>query len=49
VIPILRAGLVPVELISTVLPAYETYHIGMVRDEKTLQVLCLLQISALLI
>lgn len=37
VIPILRAGLVPVELISTVLPAYETYHIGMVRDEKTLQ------------
>lgn len=38
VVPILRAGLVPIELISTVLPSFETYHVGMVRDEATLQV-----------
>jgi len=37
VVPILRAGLVPIELISTVLPAYETYHVGIVRDDDTLQ------------
>ena len=38
VVPILRAGLVPIELISTVLPSFETYHVGMVRDEASLQV-----------
>lgn len=38
VVPILRAGLVPIELISTVLPSFQTYHVGMVRDEATLQV-----------
>jgi len=38
VVPILRAGLVPLEQIATVLPAYETYHVGLVRDEQTLQV-----------
>lgn len=37
VVPILRAGLVPLEQISTVLPSYETYHVGLVRDEETLQ------------
>lgn len=37
VVPILRAGLVPLEQISTVLPAYETYHVGLVRNEETLE------------
>lgn len=40
VVPILRAGLVLLEAASTVLPATETYHLGYVRDEKTLQVRC---------
>lgn len=30
VIPILRAGLVLVEHISSVLPATQTYHVGMI-------------------
>jgi len=38
VVPILRAGLVPLEHASTVLPAMQTYHVGLIRDEKTLQV-----------
>ena len=38
VVPILRAGLIPLEQASTVLPAMQTYHVGLVRDEKTLQV-----------
>ena len=38
VVPILRAGLVMVEQISTVLPAQVTYHVGLVRNEETLQV-----------
>ena len=38
VVPILRAGLVPLEQANTVLPAMETYHVGLVRDEQTLQV-----------
>lgn len=37
VVPILRAGLVMVEQISTVLPAQVTYHVGLVRNEETLQ------------
>jgi len=36
VIPILRAGLVLLEQASTVIPVSETYHLGLVRDEKTL-------------
>ncbi len=38
VVPILRAGLVLVEQIATVLPAQVTYHVGLVRNEETLQV-----------
>lgn len=37
VVPILRAGLVLVEQISTVLPSQVTYHVGLVRNEETLQ------------
>jgi hypothetical protein len=37
VVPILRAGLVLLEQAMTVLPASETYHVGYVRDEATLQ------------
>jgi len=37
VVPILRAGLVLLEQAMTVLPASETYHVGYVRDEITLQ------------
>lgn len=40
VVPILRAGLVLVEQIATVLPAQVTYHVGLVRNEETLQVAC---------
>ena len=38
VIPILRAGLVLLEQAATVLPSTMTYHVGYVRDEKTLKV-----------
>lgn len=38
VVPILRAGLVLLEQAGTVLPVSETYHVGYVRDEETLQV-----------
>ena len=38
VVPILRAGLVLIENIATVLPAQVTYHVGLVRNEETLQV-----------
>ena len=41
VVPILRAGLVLVEQIATVLPAQVTYHVGLVRNEDTLQVMCM--------
>ncbi|CAN6442839.1 unnamed protein product [Victoria cruziana] len=37
VIPILRAGLVLAEYASSILPATKTYHIGVYRDEETLQ------------
>ena len=46
-IPVLRAGLVLLESAQTVLPAAVTYHVGYVRDEKTLEVRILkIQISA---
>ncbi|KIZ03617.1 uracil phosphoribosyltransferase [Monoraphidium neglectum] len=37
VVPILRAGLILLEQAGTVLPISETYHVGYVRDEETLQ------------
>ncbi|KAF7145571.1 hypothetical protein RHSIM_Rhsim04G0162200 [Rhododendron simsii] len=37
VIPILRAGLALAENASSVLPALKTYHLGISRDEETLQ------------
>ncbi|XP_078179089.1 uracil phosphoribosyltransferase-like [Carex rostrata] len=37
IIPILRAGLALAEHAATLLPATKTYHLGMSRDEETLQ------------
>ena len=37
IIPILRAGLALVEGIQSAVPTGSTYHIGLARDEKTLQ------------
>ncbi|XP_056172725.1 uracil phosphoribosyltransferase isoform X1 [Syzygium oleosum] len=37
VIPILRAGLALVEYASSILPATKTYHLGISRNEETLQ------------
>ncbi|GMY14477.1 uracil phosphoribosyltransferase isoform X2 [Fagus crenata] len=37
VVPILRAGLALAEHASSILPATKTYHLGMSRDEETLQ------------
>lgn len=37
VVPILRAGLVLVEQAGSVLPANQTYHLGFVRNEETLE------------
>lgn len=37
VVPILRAGLVLLEQAGQVLPFSQTYHVGYVRDEATLQ------------
>lgn len=37
-VPILRAGLILLEQAGTVLPLSETYHVGYVRNEETLQV-----------
>lgn len=42
VVPILRAGLALIEGIQAVLPLAATYHLGMARDEKTLEVSCYL-------
>ena len=42
IIPILRAGLTLVEGSQTILPLASTYHLGMVRDEETLQPICYL-------
>lgn len=36
-VPVLRAGLVLLEQAQQVLPASETYHVGYVRDEETLE------------
>ena len=38
VVPILRAGLVLLEQAAAVLPATQTYHVGYVRNEETLEV-----------
>lgn len=37
VVPVLRAGLVLLEQAQSVLPSTETYHVGYVRNEETLQ------------
>ncbi|CAI9766253.1 unnamed protein product [Fraxinus pennsylvanica] len=37
IVPILRAGLALAEHASSILPATKTYHLGIVRDEETLQ------------
>lgn len=42
VVPILRAGLALLEGAQTVLPLASTYHLGLVRDEKTLEASCYL-------
>ena len=42
VIPILRAGLGLLEGAQTVLPSASIYHLGMVRDEETLEANCYL-------
>ncbi|BAY24650.1 uracil phosphoribosyltransferase [Calothrix sp. NIES-2100] len=42
VVPILRAGLVLLEGAQTLLPLASIYHLGLVRDEETLQPLCYL-------
>ncbi|HLO52301.1 MAG TPA: uracil phosphoribosyltransferase [Kamptonema sp.] len=42
VIPILRAGLGLMEGIQTVVPLASIYHLGMVRNEETLEVSCYL-------
>lgn len=38
VVPILRAGLVLLEQAATMLPVTQTYHVGYVRNEDTLEV-----------
>ena len=38
VVPILRAGLVLLEQAATVLPNSQTFHVGYVRNEETLEV-----------
>lgn len=42
VVPILRAGLALLEGAQTLLPLASVYHLGLVRDEKTLQPSCYL-------
>ncbi|MBD2205856.1 uracil phosphoribosyltransferase [Calothrix sp. FACHB-1219] len=42
VVPILRAGLVLLEGAQTLLPLASIYHLGLVRDEETLQPMCYL-------
>jgi uracil phosphoribosyltransferase len=42
VVPILRAGLALLDGAQAVVPLASIYHLGMVRDEKTLQVSCYL-------
>lgn len=38
VVPILRAGLILMEQAATLLPVTQTYHVGYVRDDQTLEV-----------
>lgn len=42
IVPVLRAGLVLLEGAQTLLPLASTYHLGMVRDETTLEPHCYL-------
>lgn len=42
IVPILRAGLALIGGMQEVLPAASVYHLGMVRDEDTLEVSCYL-------
>jgi uracil phosphoribosyltransferase len=42
VVPILRAGLALLEGAQTLLPLASVYHLGLVRDEETLEVSCYL-------
>jgi uracil phosphoribosyltransferase len=42
VVPILRAGLALLEGAQTLLPLASTYHLGLVRDEETLEASCYL-------
>ncbi|MEL6224457.1 MAG: uracil phosphoribosyltransferase [Cyanobacteria bacterium J06627_8] len=42
IIPVLRAGLSLMEGIQAILPLGKTYHLGMVRDEETLEPTCYL-------
>lgn len=42
VVPILRAGLALLEGAQTLLPLASTYHLGLVRDEETLETSCYL-------
>ena len=37
-VPVMRAGLVLLDHVSSVIPANVTYHIGLRRDENTLEV-----------
>eukprot|EP00252_Welwitschia_mirabilis_P002516 TRINITY_DN1247_c0_g1_i1.p1 TRINITY_DN1247_c0_g1~~TRINITY_DN1247_c0_g1_i1.p1 ORF type:complete len:285 (-),score=54.29 TRINITY_DN1247_c0_g1_i1:264-1118(-) len=37
IVPVLRAGLVLVEHVASILPSSKTYHVGFVRNESTLQ------------
>ncbi|KAG8067678.1 hypothetical protein GUJ93_ZPchr0005g14950 [Zizania palustris] len=37
IVPILRAGLALAEHVTSVLPSTRTFHLGMARDERTLQ------------
>jgi uracil phosphoribosyltransferase len=42
VVPILRAGLALLEGAQMLLPLASVYHLGLVRDEKTLEASCYL-------
>jgi uracil phosphoribosyltransferase len=42
IVPILRAGLALMEGAQTLLPLASTYHLGLVRDEETLEASCYL-------
>lgn len=42
IVPILRAGLVLLDQAASVLPVTQTYHVGYVRDDNTLEATCYL-------